>query len=134
MTTEFEVKLDGPTKSLLKAVSILATKKINLDTVSITASGHGFNVRFLTGSEENVRTSLMKADLPFRENKVLVVGMPNKPGQWLKVAEALAEAGVEISHSYRVGEEGRSHIYVFGVTDYIKAKKACTKVAKCAGE
>ena len=132
MATEFEVRLDGPTKSLLKAISVLATKKINLDTVSISPAERGYLVRFLTGSEENVRTSLMKADLPFKENKVLVIKMQNKPGEWLRVAQELADEGIEVSHSYRVGESHDSHVYAFGVSDYQKAKNVCKKFGECA--
>lgn len=132
MATEFEVRLDGPTESLVKAISVLAGKRINLDTVTISPADHGYSVRFLTGSEEAVRTSLMKADLPFKENTVLVIQIPNKPGQWLKVAEALAKAGIEVSHTYRVGEADRNHLYAFGVSDYKKAKKVCGKLGECS--
>ena len=110
----------------------MADKRINLDTVSISQAGHGYLVRFLTGSEEDVRTSLMKADLSFRENKVLVIEIANKPGQWLRVAQKLADGGIEISHTYRVGEASGNHVYAYGVSDYAKARKLCRKLGKCA--
>lgn len=131
MPTEFEVLLDGPTKSLLNAIRVLADQRINLDTVSIAESEHGYMVRFLTGSEEDVRRSLMKADLNYKENKVLVIEMPNKPGQWLRVAQALADDGIEVSHTYRVGEANQNHVYAFGVSDYQKAKDSCGKLGVC---
>jgi len=133
MATEFEVRLDGPTSSLLKAIEVLAEEKINLDTVSIAPAAHGYVVRFLTGADESVRTSMMKADLPFRENQVLVIQVPNRPGQWLRVADALAKAGVEVSHTYQVGGKGRNNFFAFGVSDYGKAKKICTKLGRCDG-
>ena len=42
MPTEFEVRLDGPTKTLLHGVRVLAEQRINLDTVSIAQSDHGY--------------------------------------------------------------------------------------------
>ena len=54
----------------------------------------------------------MKADLHFRENKVLVVEVPNKPGQWLRVAQAMADEGVEVSHTYLVGQVDQNHVRV----------------------
>jgi hypothetical protein len=134
MPTEFEVHLDGPTKTLLSAIRVLAEHSINLDTVSIAQLDRGYMVRFLTGSEENVRTSLMKADLHFKENKVLVVEVQNKPGQWLRVAQTLADDGVEINHSYRVGEANQNHVYAFGVSDYQKAKETCGRLGVCWAE
>ncbi len=134
MATEFEVRLDGPTESLVKAITVLAEERINLDTVAISRADHGYLVRFLSGSDEAVRTSMMKADLPFKENTVLVIGMPNRPGEWLRVADALAQSGVEVSHSYRVGEDGGRHVYAFGVNDYAKAKMVCGKLGECSVE
>ncbi len=134
MPTEFEVNLDGPTISLLKAIRVLADRSVNLDTVSISQSSHGYMVRFLTGSEEEVRRSLMMADLRYKENKVLVVEVPNSPGQWLRVAQMLAENGVEVSHTYRVGQTGEKHLYVIGVNDYPKAEEACSRLGLCKGE
>jgi hypothetical protein len=131
LPTEFEVRLDGPTKSLLSAIRVLAEQKINLDTVSVAKSDHGYLVRFLSGSAEDVRTAMMKADLHFRENKVLVIEIPNRPGQWLRVAQAIADDGIEISHTYRVGEENQNHVYAFGVSDYQKAKMSCGKHGVC---
>ena len=131
MPTEFEVRLDGPTKTLLGAIRVLAEQAINLDTISIAQSDRGYMVRFLTGSEENVRTSLMKADLQFKENKVILVEVLNKPGQWLRVAQALADEGIEVNHSYRVGEANQNHVYAFGVSDYQKAKETCSRLGVC---
>ena len=116
----------------MKAIAILAEDKINLDSVSIAEAGRGYLVRFLTGSEEDVRNSLMKADLPFKENKVLMVEMPNKPGQWLRFAQALADHGVEVTHTYRVGESKDKHVYAFGVSDYQKAKSVCGPLGACS--
>lgn len=130
--TEFEIALDGPTRSLLDAISVLAEDKINLDTVSITEAGHGYLVRFLTGSDEKVRTSLIKADLPFKENKVLVAQTANKPGEWLRVARAFADNGIDIKASYVLGQSGDAMRIVFVVSDHERARQICSTVAECS--
>lgn len=132
VATEFEMSFSGSSKNLLDAISVLAEQNINLNTIATAKIGDRFVIKFLTGSEEEVRRMLMKADLHYKDRSVLVVEMHNKPGQWLKVAKALVDSGVEISASYLLGQKGDSLRFVFAVSDYDKAKAACKKMAECS--
>lgn len=132
MPTEFELTFTGSTKNLLAALAVLAEHEVNLNTIDTRKVGDNFIVKFITGSEEEVRRSFMKADLRFKDRRVLVVEMQNKPGQWLKVADGLVGAGVEIEASYMLSQKGDKQSFVFAVSDYQKARAICGKLGECS--
>jgi hypothetical protein len=132
MATEFEMSFTGSSKGLLDAVAMLAEHNINLNTVATAKLEDRYVVKFLTGSEEEVRRMLMKADIQFRDRQVLVVNVFNKPGQWLRVAKTLVKEGIEINASYLLGQKGDSMSFVFVVSDYEKARKICARIAECS--
>lgn len=130
MTTEFELSVDGSSEDLLNAISLLAEHQVNLDTIATAKADDKYVIKFLTGCEEECRRTFMKADLPFKERKVLVVQMYNKPGQWMKAAKALLSAGVVVETSYLSGQEGDKLRFVFGVDDYDGAKAVIGQIAE----
>ena len=130
MTTEFELSVDGSSENLLNAISLLAEHQVNLDTIATAKVDDMYVIKFLTGCEEECRRTFMKADLPFKERKVLVVEMYNKPGQWMKAARALVGAGVSVETSYLSGQEDDKLRFVFGVDDYEGAKAIIGQIAE----
>lgn len=129
MTTEFELSVDGSSEDLLSAISLLAEHQVNLDTIATAKVDDRYVIKFLTGCEEECRRTFMKADLPFKERKVLVVEMYNKPGQWMKAARALVNAGVTVETSYLSGQEDDKLRFVFGVDNYDGAKSVIGQIA-----
>ena len=129
----FETSFTGSSKNLLDAIAVLSEHSINLNTQATAKVGDRFVIKFLSGSEEEeVRRMLMKADLYYKDRPVLVVSMFNKPGQWLKVAHALVDAGIEILASYLMSQKGDTQSYVFAVSGYEGARKICTRIAECS--
>lgn len=128
MATEFEMSFTGSSKNLLDAIAVLADHEVNMDTVATARVDDRFVIKFLTGSEEMVRRTFMKADIQFKDRQVLIIEMLNKPGQWLKVARPLVDAGVEINASYLLGQENERQRFVFAVDDWEKAKKVASKI------
>lgn len=132
MATEFELMVPGTTKDLVNSVAVLADNSVNLSTVSTAKVGGGYVIRFLTGNEEQCRTSFMKSDIAFKERKVLVLNVFNRPGEWLKAARCLGNAGVEIDTSYLLSREGDRLSFVFVVSDYERAKKIISQITECS--
>ncbi len=132
MATEFEIYVSGKSKNLLDAIGILADHGVNLNTIATVKNGGGYSVKFLTGNEEETRRTFMKADLPFKEKKVLVVDVFNRPGQWVKAASHLADAGVELEGSYLLGQSGDKLRFVFAVGNYEMAKKVAGQFTECS--
>lgn len=132
MATEFEISVSGPTKNLLDAIGVLSSQLVNLETVATAKVEDRYVVRFLTGNDDECRSAFMKADLPFRERKVLVLDVFNRPGQWLRAARCLTDGGVELEGSYLLGQKNDRLRFVFGVSDYEKAKKIVGQITDCS--
>ncbi|HEX9908266.1 MAG TPA: hypothetical protein VGB78_07375 [Thermoplasmata archaeon] len=134
MTTEFEFSINGTSKDLLDTIAILAGQNVNLDTIATGKTDDRYVVKFLTGNEEECRRTFIKADLPFKERRVLVIDMHNRPGQWIKAAKCIVNEGVELQASYLYKQEGDRLMFVFCVDDYEKAKKVAGQIAECAAD
>jgi len=130
MTTEFELSVDGSNENLLSALSLLAEHQVNLDTIATAKVDDKYVIKFLTGCEEECRRTFMKADLPFNERKVIVVEMLNRPGQWIKAANALMKSGVSIETSYLSGQKNDKLRFVFGVDNFENAKSVIGQIAE----
>jgi hypothetical protein len=132
MTTEFELSFNGSSQNLLDAISVLADQGINLNTIATGKVGAGYVIKFITGTEEEVRRTFIKADLPFKERKVLIVEVHNRPGQWLKAARHLVDAGIGLEASYLLGQHGDKLRFVFVVDNYEMAKKVAGQITECS--
>ena len=130
--TEFDVYISGSGKNLLDAIGVLADEGVNLNTIATTKNGGGYNVKFITGDEEKTRRTFIKADLPFTERKVLVVDVFNRPGQWVRAAHHLVDAGVSFEGSYLLGQDGDTLRFVFAVSNYEMAKKVAGQFTECS--
>ena len=131
MTTEFELAMNGSSKNLLDSIAVLADKGINLDTIVTGREDGHYIIKFITGSEEEVRRTFEKADLPFKERRVLIVEVHDRPGQWVEAAHFLVDAGVGLESSYLLGRRGDKLIFVFAVDNYERAKKVASQVTEC---
>ena len=67
--------------------------------------------------------ALKKADFKVTIEDVILVEMANKPGQMQKVAEKIADAGIDILYSYGSAGSGRTSFCVFRTDDDKKAIK-----------
>ncbi len=132
MATEFEVYVSGSGRELLEAISVLADHGVNLNTIATTRNGGGYDVKFITGDEEKTRQTFMKADMPFKERKVLVMEVFNRPGQWVRAATLLIDAGVLFEGSYLLGQSGDTLRFVFAVSNYEMAKKVACQFTECS--
>lgn len=132
MATEFEIFVSGNSKNLMDAIGVLAEHGVNLNTIATAKNGGGYSVKFLTGNEEHTRRTFMKSDIPFKERRVLVVDVFNRPGQWVKAAHHLADAGVELEGSYLLGQHDDKLRFVFAVNNYEMAKKVAGQFTECS--
>ncbi|MBU1158460.1 MAG: hypothetical protein KKE24_03895 [Candidatus Thermoplasmatota archaeon] len=132
MATEFELSVTGSTRNMLDAIGVLADKLINLDTIATAKVDDRYVIRFLTGCEEECRTTFMKADLPFTERKVLVLDVHDRPGQWLRAARCLMDQGIELEESYLLTKTNGKLRFVFGVSDYQRAKAIASQMTDCS--
>ncbi len=132
MATEFELSVTGNTKTLLDSIAVLADHKINLSTVATARVDDRYVVKFITSDDEEVRNTFMKADIPFKERRVLVVNVHDRPGEWVKVARCLVSGGIEINASYMLSKNGTTMRFVFVVDNHDKAKGIAKQITECS--
>ena len=132
MTTEFELSVNGSSKDLLDSIAVLADQDINLNTIATAKADGHYVIKFITGSEDEVRRTFIKADLPFKEKRVLIVEVHNRPGMWVKAAHHLVDGGVQLEASYLLGQHGDKLTFVFVVDNYERAKKIAGQITNCS--
>jgi hypothetical protein len=132
MTTEFELSFNGSSHNLLDAITVLAEHDINMNTIATGKVDGRYVIKFITGSEDEVRRTFIKADLGFKERRVLVVEVHDRPGQWVKAARILADAGVQLEASYLLGQHGDKLRFVFVVDNYETAKRVASQITDCS--
>ncbi len=134
MTTEFELTMNGSSKNLLDSIAMLADQGINLDTVATSMVDGHYVIKFIASSEEGVRETFAKANLPFKERRVVVVEVRDRPGRWLEAAHLLVDSGIGLESSYLLGRRGDTLVFVFAVDNYDRAKKVASQVTECTME
>jgi len=113
---------------LLSQVSkALADAKINMH--AICAYGMGKQAYFMVVTDKNAKAkkALGKLKKNIAEEDVVSVEMPNRPGALRKVAEKIADAGIDIIYMYGTAGTGKGSICVFKTVDDKKAVKVINK-------
>lgn len=71
----------------------------------------------ITDSNAKAKKLLDKFNIETKEDDVVIVEMPNKVGKLQKVAQKIADAGININYMYGTTGTGRSSICVFKTSD-----------------
>jgi len=110
--------------TLAKVSSAIAVAKVNIN--AICAWGDKKKACFLMVAERHMKAknALTKARFKVTDEDVILVKMPNKPGQMQGVAKKIADAGINILYAYGSGGSGRTSFCVFKTDDDKKAIKA----------
>ena len=69
------------------------------------------------------KNALTKAKFKVKEEDVILVEMPNKPGEMQKVAQKIADANINILYGYGSGGSGRTSFVVVKTENDKKAIK-----------
>ena len=81
----------------------------------------------ITDSNVKGKKLLEKLNIKAEEDDVVVIEMPNKVGKLQKVAEKIADAGININYMYGTTGTGRSSVCVFKTSDNKKAISVMNK-------
>jgi len=121
-----------------KEIIVVSSNKVGtLAKVSGVIAGAGGNIKAILGRGEKTKAyvhivvdryiksvnALKKADFKVTIEDVISVEMANKPGEMQKVAEKIADAGIDILYNYGSAGSGRTSFCVFKTDDDKKAIK-----------
>jgi len=112
---------------LSEVSSALAQAKVNIN--AICAYEMEDKAIFMLAAESNARATRALAPLgaEIKEEEVVAVDMPNRPGELEKVAKKLAEAGININLIYGTTGTGKTSTCFFKTADNKKAIRLINK-------
>jgi len=120
---QINLTLPNEVGTLAKVGSVIAGAKVNIN--AICAWGDKENAYFYMVVDRHIKAknALTKAKFKVTDEDVILVEMPNRPGEMQKVAEKMAGAGIDISYNYGSAGSGRTSFCVFKTDNDKKAIK-----------
>ena len=120
---EIQLVLPNKVGTLAKVSSTIAGAKVNID--AICAWGENKKAYFHMVAERHMKAknALIKAKFKTTDEDVILVEMPNKPGEMQKVAKKIGDAGINILYTYGSEGSGRTSFCVFKTENDKKAIK-----------
>ena len=115
-------------QGLLSEVSTaVADAKANINI--ITAYEMENKAHFMVSADKNskAKAALAKLKIKAKEDDAISVEMPNKLGELQKVAQKIADAGININYIYGTVGSGRTSVCVFKTSDDKKAISVINK-------
>ena len=98
--TQLTLYMTNRPGELARATKAFAAAEINIDGISVAETTDVGLVQLIVSDAGLARQVLKKAEIPFSEQRVAVLTLPNKPGALAAVASRLAEHDVNINYLY----------------------------------
>ena len=117
---------DKPGQLAAITTAIAAAKTNITSSCAYGMEGKAFFM-LVTDSNAKAKKALAKLGVKAGEEDVFAVEMQNKPGELLKVAAKLADAGININYMYGTTGTGKSAVCIFSSSDDKKAIKVLNK-------
>jgi hypothetical protein len=126
----------------VKQLSFTMPNKVGLlAEVSSAISGAGVNITsiwayevdgnanfvLIADSNAKAKRALAKMGIEVKEEDVVSVEMPNKPGELEKVAKKLSDAGINVNYLYGTTGSGKSCVCIFKTSDNAKAVRVINR-------
>ncbi len=122
--TQFCVSLANKPGELAKMAGALRRAKVNIQAISVADNADCCCVRMIASPAAAAKRALMRAKCGVCTQPVLVLKLPDLPGQLQKVAGKLARAKININYVYGSGAGGgKPSTVVLGVSDVAKAAR-----------
>ena len=129
---QFTLYLENRPGELARVTKILATAKVNIEGISVSAGSDVALVQLVTSNAAAARKGLATAKVSFTVQDVAVVALRNEPGALEFIVSKLSAAGININYIYATGCVSRgSHGYVvISAPDLKKVESTCRKHLK----
>ena len=98
--TQLTLYMTNRPGELARVTKAFAAAEINIDGISVAEITDVGLVQLIVSDAGLARQILKKAEIPFFEQRVAVLTLPNKPGALAAVASRLAEHDVNINYLY----------------------------------
>ena len=109
--------------TLAKVSDPIVAAGANINAISARGDKRRAYFHILVDRHVKARNALKKAGYEITEEDVILLEMPNKPGTMQKVAEKLADEGVDILYTFGSAGSGRATFCVLKTDNDKKALK-----------
>jgi hypothetical protein len=99
---QFDVYVQDRPGEVHRVAEALAHHAVNIRGIA-TGVGGKAGVRIITDDDNSARAALNGAQMEFAEEEVLVVSMPDRPGELAKLTKRLSRGGVNINSLFMLG-------------------------------
>lgn len=112
---------------LAEVTAALNGAKVNISSICAYGMEGKAYFMLLTDSNAKAKKALAGLGVKIEEGDVFAVDIPNKPGEMQKIADRIADAGININYMYGTASAGKSSICIFSTSDDKKALKVINK-------
>ena len=135
VTKEFTVFLEDRAGTLGKICQALADHGVNILALDSFPSGGKSVTRFIVDNPAAFNVALEGARLTYTAGDVLMLKLPNQPGEIARVASRLGEASININYAYCGLESGtNSPLVFFGVSEIARAAQILEQASAAAAK
>lgn len=124
MAKQLVVLLENRPGSLAELTRILATEEINVTGIMLEGSLEFGTARIHVENARKAQKVLEDAGYQVTAGDVLVLDLPNEPGELARVCEALAKAKINIECLFGTTSSVEAPQIILKVSDVAAAKKA----------
>lgn len=125
---QISVFLENRKGRLQEALETIAAAKMNIRALSIADTADFGILRLILPDPEKAKKALQKSNFTVRENDVIVVEVPDKPGGLASVLKILNDADINVEYLYAFVEKSGEKAMVVIRTEKIEpAVKALKK-------
>ena len=107
--TQFSIFLDNRPGALARTCQALAKANINICSLSISDAADHAVIRMVVNEAKQAGQILKQLHGTVHERQVVFMDISNKPGVLGKIAEQLAEAGINIEYAYCTSSANQEH-------------------------
>ena len=118
---QISLTLPNRVGTLAKVSDTIAGVGANINAISARGDKRRAYFHILVDQHIKAKNALVKAGYDVTYEDVVLVEMPNKPGQMQKMADKLAEDGVDILYTYGSAASGRTTFCVLKTDNDKKA-------------
>ncbi len=123
-TKQLIVSVENRPGTLARVTKTLGDAKVNILAFLTTTSGAEGSVQVVVDDVNKARNALDREKIPFTEEDVLQVVLPNVPGALATFAGKLAAKDINITSGYQTSVEGsKKASVVLAVSDLDKARR-----------
>jgi len=121
---EFRIKLLDRPGELNRVTNSLASKEANIKALAAVVSSPQPVIGVVGEEETKIRDALDTGGYEFEEHDLILVSLPDQPGELSRVTQKLADALVNVESIYHIAKVGMEVQFGLTVDNMQKARHA----------